>query len=170
MPAKPYSSGHIGAVAANFTQMRLSGAVKEQLVALLCEELDRLVPTMESETLAQDPERKTLDDPSRTRLNYNRTRELMIDRISNIDSVGSAAVQAGIEHVETHLAKILKHAEAAAEKDRVATIKPRHLEIAVSGMGLNSEAEEDESDTIEESETLIVGQGGGVLTLSLIHI
>ena len=34
MPAKPYSSGHIGAVAANFTQMRLSGAVKEQLVAL----------------------------------------------------------------------------------------------------------------------------------------
>ncbi|DAC28549.1 MAG TPA: hypothetical protein D7H99_02110, partial [Candidatus Poseidoniales archaeon] len=97
MPAKPYSSGHIGAVAANFTQMRLSGAVKEQLVALLCEELDRLVPTMESETLAQDPERKTLDDPSRTRLNYNRTRELMIDRISNIDSVGSAAVQAGIE-------------------------------------------------------------------------
>ena len=46
MPAKPYSSGHIGAVAANFTQMRLSGAVKEQLVALLCEELDRLVPTL----------------------------------------------------------------------------------------------------------------------------
>ena len=166
MPAKPYSSGHIGAVAANFTQMRLSGAVKQQLVELLCEELDRLVPTMESETLAQDPERKTLDDPNRTRLNYNRTRELMIDRISSIDSVGSAAVQAGIEHVETHLAKILKHAEAAAEKDRVATNKPRHLEIAVSGMGLNSEDEEAEVDTIEESETLIVGQGGGVLTRS----
>ena len=46
MPAKPYSSGHIGAVAANFTQMRLSGAVKQQLVELLCEELGRLVPTM----------------------------------------------------------------------------------------------------------------------------
>ena len=166
MPAKPYSPGHIGAVASNFTQMRLSGAVKQQLVALLCEELDRLVPTMESETLAQDPERKTLDDPSRTRLNYNRTRELMIDRISNIDSVGSAAVQAGIEHVETHLANILKHAEAAAEKDRVATIKPRHLEIAVSGMGLDSDGQEEEVDTIEESETLIVGQGGGVLTRS----
>jgi hypothetical protein len=90
----------------------------------------------------------------------------MIDRISNIDSVGSAAVQAGIEHVETHLAKILKHAEAAAEKDRVATIKPRHLEIAVSGMGLNSDDEEEDIDTIEESETLIVGQGGGVLTRS----
>ena len=132
MPAKPYSSGHIGAVAANYTQMRISGAVKQQLVELLCEELDRLVPQMESETLAQDPERKTLDDPNRTRLNYNRTRELMIDRISNIESVGSAAVQAGIEHTEQHLAKILKHAEAAADKDRVGTIKPRHLEIAVS--------------------------------------
>ena len=43
----------------------------------------------------------------------------MIDRIANIESVGSAAVQAGIEHTEQHLAKILKHAEAAAEKDRV---------------------------------------------------
>ena len=29
----------------------------------------------------------------------------MIDRISNIESVGSAAVQAGIEHTEQHLAK-----------------------------------------------------------------
>ena len=57
MPAKPHS-GHIGAVAANYTQMRISGAVKQQLVELLCEELDRLVPQMESETLAQDPERK----------------------------------------------------------------------------------------------------------------
>ena len=37
MPAKPYSSGHIGAVAANYTQMRISGAVKQQLVELLCE-------------------------------------------------------------------------------------------------------------------------------------
>ena len=166
MPAKPYSPGHIGAVAANYTQMRISGAVKQQLVELLCEELDRLVPQMESETLAQDPERKTLDDPHRTRLNYNRTRELMIDRIANIESVGSAAVQAGIEHTEQHLAKILKHAEAAAEKDRVGTIKPRHLEIAVSGMGLDSEDDAAELDVIEETETLVVGQGGGVLTRS----
>ena len=166
MGAKPYSLGHIGAVAANYTQMRISGAVKQQLVELLCEELDRLVPQMESETLAQDPERKTLDDPNRTRLNYNRTRELMIDRISNIESVGSAAVQAGIEHTEQHLAKILKHAEAAAEKDRVGTIKPRHLEIAVSGMGLDSEDDAAELDVIEETETLVVGQGGGILTRS----
>ncbi len=167
MAAKPYSSGHIGAVASNYTDMRLSGAVKEKLVELMCQEIARLVPQMESETLAQDPERKTLDDPERTRLNYNRTRELMIERLSNIESVGSAAVQAGIEHVERHLAKIIKHSEAAAEKDRVATIKPRHLEIAISGMGLGEESEEElEEDTIEESETLVVGQGGGILTRS----
>ena len=165
MPAKPYSSGHIGAVAANYTNMRISGAVKQQLVDLLCDELDRLVPQMESETLAQDPTRKTLDDPNRTRLNYNRTRELMIDRISNIESVGSAAVQAGIEHSEQHLAKILKHAEAAAEKDRVATIKPRHLEIAISGMGLDN-GDTVELEEVEDTETLVVGQGGGVLTRS----
>lgn len=167
MAAKPYSSGHIGAVASNYTDMRLSGAVKEKLVELMCQEIARLVPQMESETLAQDPERKTLDDPERTRLNYNRTRELMIERLSNIDSVGSAAVQAGIEHIEKHLAKIIKHSEAAAEKDRVATIKPRHLEIAISGMGLGEDSEEElEEDTIEESETLVVGQGGGILTRS----
>ncbi|MBQ80994.1 MAG: hypothetical protein CL825_00265 [Crocinitomicaceae bacterium] len=166
MSAKPYSPGHIGAVAGNYTQMRISGAVKQQLVDLLCEELDRLVPQMESETLAQDPERKTLDDPNRTRLNYNRTRELMIARISNIESVGSAAVQAGIEHIEQHLAKILKHAEAAADKDRVGTIKPRHLEIAISGMGLDNDGELPEQQLEEETETLVVGQGGGVLTRS----
>ena len=89
----------------------------------------------------------------------------MIDRISAIESVGSAAVQAGIEHTEQHLAKILKHAEAAAEKDRVGTIKPRHLEIAVSGMGLDGENDE-ELTVIEETETLVVGQGGGILTRS----
>ena len=107
--------------------MRLSGDVKSRLVTLMCEELDRLVPRMEDETLEQDPERKTLDDPRRSRLNYNRTRELMIDRIKNVDSVGSAAVQAGIDHLESHLGQILRQAAEAAERDRVATIKPRHL-------------------------------------------
>ena len=167
MAVKPYSPGHIGAVASNFTDMRLSGAVKQKLVELMCEEIARIVPQMESDTLAQDPDRKTLDDPERTRLNYNRTRELMIEQLSNIESVGSAAVQAGIEHIEKHLAKVIKHSEAAAEKDRVATIKPRHLEIAISGMGLHNDSDdEEEVDTVEESETLVVGQGGGILTRS----
>ena len=81
MVAKPYSSSHIAAVSSHYTTMRLSGDVKERLVVLLCEELDRLVPQMEEETLSQDPERKTLDDPRRSRLNYNRTRELSLIHI-----------------------------------------------------------------------------------------
>ena len=44
--AKPYSTGHIGAVASNFTEMRLSGAVKQQLVELACDEIQRFVPEM----------------------------------------------------------------------------------------------------------------------------
>ncbi|MBT60894.1 MAG: hypothetical protein CMA63_05000 [Euryarchaeota archaeon] len=163
--AKPYSTGHIGAVASNFTEMRLAGAVKERLVELVCDEIARFVPDMESATLAQDPERKTLDDPHRTRLNYNRTRELMIDQIQAVESVGSAAVQAGIEHVENHLATLVKHASSAANKDRVATIKPRHLEIAIQGLGLDNEDDE-QGEEAAPTEELVVGQGGGVLTES----
>ena len=88
--AKPWSTSHIGFLASEFTDLRISGAVKEELVKLMIAELDNLVPTMEDETLEKFPERKTLDDPERTRLNYNRTRELMIERIKNLDSVGSA--------------------------------------------------------------------------------
>ena len=35
--AKPYSTSHIGFVSSGFTDMRLSGAVKEQLVEMLVE-------------------------------------------------------------------------------------------------------------------------------------
>ena len=165
MVAKPYSTSHIAAVSAHFTTMRLSGAVKERLVTLLCEELDRLVPRMEDETLSQDPERKTLDDPRRSRLNYNRTRELMIDRINNVDSVGSAAVQAGIDHLEDHLAQLLRHASEAAERDRVATIKPRHLDRAV----LNTKPAEGEDDNEPSQEAgaaeeYAASQAGGLIT------
>jgi len=164
--AKPYSTGHIGAVASNFTEMRLSGAVKQQLVELACDEIQRFVPEMEAATLAQDPERKTLDDPYRTRLNYNRTRELMIDQIENVESVGSAAVQAGIAQVEKYLSKLVYHAEVAAEKDRVATIKPRHLEIAVAGMNVKSENESEALPVAVQTEDFVISQGGGILTES----
>ena len=164
--AKPYSPGHIGAVASNYTEMRLAGAVKQRLVELVCEEIERFVPEMEQATLAQDPERKTLDDAQRTRLNYNRTRELMIEQLGAVESVGSAAVQAGIEHVERHLATVLKHAEAAAEKDRVATIKPRHLEVAVQGMGLEEDGDAPALVEAAPTEDFVVSQGGGVLTES----
>ncbi len=165
MVAKPYSSSHIAAVSSHFTTMRLSGDVKDRLVVLMCEELDRLVPQMEEETLTQDPERKTLDDPRRSRLNYNRTRELMIDRISNVDSVGSAAVQAGIDHLESHLAQMLRHAAEAAERDRVSTIKPRHLDRALLNMkpedGAEDAGAQPEASAADE---FVAGQAGGLIT------
>lgn len=141
--AKPYAASHVGAVAAAFTEMRLSGAVKESLVGLLLEELDGLVPRLEAATLDQDPERKTLGDPDRVHLNYNRTRELMIERIQSIESVGSAAVQRAIEDLEMTLSKVIRRAADNAESDRVSTIKPRHLAAAI-GPKTNSGPEQDE--------------------------
>lgn len=154
--AKPYSPSHIGAVAASFTEMRLAGAVKVQLVEELVAEIDRMVPSMESATLSATPEKKTLDDTNRTRLNYNRTRELMIERLSDLESVGSEAVQAGIEHLESHLKRILNSAEMSAAKDRVATIKPRHLKIIVPEPSAEVELAESESE-----EDLLEGQVSG---------
>jgi len=167
MVAKPYAPSHIASVASVYCDMRISGDVKQRLVELCCDELDRYVPTLEAETLQQDPERKTLDDPFRARLNYNRTRELMIDRISNVDSVGSAAVQAGVEHLEQHLAKILKHCEAAAAKERVGTIKPRHLELALEGLNLtNEEGDEPSVEKDEATMDFVASQSGGIVTAS----
>ena len=151
--AKPYSSSHIGFVSSGFTEMRLSGAVKEQLVEMLVAEIDRMVPAMESATLSATPDKKTLDDTNRTRLNYNRTRELMIERLSDLESVGSEAVQAGIEHLETYLKRTLNSAEMAAAKDRVSTIKPRHIQTTAPVVDeVNSEMappEEVEEDVLE---------------------
>ena len=129
--AKPWSTSHIGFLAAEFTELRISAEVKESLVKLMLSELDSLVPSMEDDTLANDSGRKTLDDPNRTRLNYNRTRELMIERISKLESVGSAAVQRGIDELEKFLENTIKAASEAATVDRVGTIKPRHLEKVV---------------------------------------
>ena len=176
MATKPYSPSHIGAVAANYTTLRISGDVKSALSDLLCTELDTLVPQMERETLEIDPDRKTLDDPQRTRLNYSRTRGLMQDRLDLVDSIGSAAVQAGVEHLEDFLADLLNRAEMAADKDRVGTIKPRHLEAALAHMG---RADDDASTSNKliaavaealpnqnASSPVVVGQSGGVLTES----
>lgn len=164
MPAKPYAPSHIGSVASTFTSMRIAGAVKDNLVTLVCEELDRLVPSMEAATLDNDAERKTLDDAQRTRLNYNRTRELMIDRIEHVESVGSAAVQGGIEHLEKFLARIMRHCEEAATRDRVSTIKPRHLEIALHSMGKGNSPDADDEEQNEEEGIEV--QGGGIITIT----
>ena len=169
MPAKPYSPSHIAAVAGGFTELRLSGSVKTMLVEALCEELDRLVPQMEAATLAVDEERKTLDDAARTRLNYNRTRELMIDRLDALESVGSAAVQGAIEHLESYLATVLQQAGDAAGRDRVATIKDRHLTPALNHLA-PSENDDDApppvigAEATIAAEPVVVGSGGGMLT------
>ncbi len=168
MGAKPYASSHIAGVASSFTSMRLSGEVKEELVTLLLGQLDEYVPVLEQETLAQDSERKTLDDPFRTRLNYNRTREHMIDRIRSVDSVGSAAVQAGIEHLEQYLSKTLRFAQEAAERDKVSTIKPRHLKAALVQMDEQNDEQQEESGTSFDTE-FVAGQVGGVVTATTIQ-
>ena len=164
--AKPYSTSHIGFVSSGFTDMRLSGAVKEKLVEMLVAEIDKMVPAMESATLSATPDKKTLDDTNRTRLNYNRTRELMIERLTDLESVGSEAVQAGIEHLETYLKKVLNSAESAAAKDRVNTIKPRHISQ------LKTQQENEESTQIieEEDDDILDGQiSGSALTPSVIR-
>jgi histone H3/H4 len=160
--AKPYSPSHIGFVASGFTEMRLAGAVKERIVELMVEEIERMVPEMEAATLSATPDKKTLDDTHRTRLNYNRTRELMIERLDALDSVGSEAVQAGIDHLETFLKRLLSAAEQAAAKDRVATIKPRHLELAEKGIILSTDSSE-EGETVQENveEDILEGQVSG---------
>lgn len=164
--AKPYSTSHIGFVSSGFTDMRLSGAVKEKLVEMLVAEIDKMVPAMESATLSATPDKKTLDDTNRTRLNYNRTRELMIERLTDLESVGSEAVQAGIEHLETYLKKVLNSAESAAAKDSVNTIKPRHISQ------LTSPEENEKSIQIieDEDEDILDGQiSGSALTPSVIR-
>ena len=164
--AKPYSTSHIGFVSSGFTDMRLSGAVKEKLVEMLVAEIDKMVPAMESATLSATPDKKTLDDTNRTRLNYNRTRELMIERLTDLESVGSEAVQAGIEHLETYLKKVLNSAELAAAKDRVNTIKPRHI----SQIKTPQENEESTQIIEEEDDDILDGQiSGSALTPSVIR-
>ena len=166
--AKPYSTSHIGFVSSGFTEMRLSGAVKEQLVEMLVAEIDQMVPAMEAATLAATPDKKTLDDTHRTRLNYNRTRELMIERLGQLESVGSEAVQAGIEHLENHLKKILNAAESAAAKDRVNTIKPRHLSAVTVAPA--EQPEDGEQHALEVEEDVLEGKiSGSALTPSVVR-
>ena len=148
--------------------MRLSGAVKEQLVEMLVAEINQMVPAMEAATLTATPDKKTLDDTNRTRLNYNRTRELMIERLGELESVGSEAVQAGIEHLETYLKKILHAAETAASKDRVNTIKPRHLSAVISVS--EDQTENLDSSAVEVEEDVLEGQiSGSALTPSVVR-
>jgi hypothetical protein len=89
----------------------------------------------------------------------------MIDRIEHVESVGSAAVQGGIEHLEKFLARVMRHCEDAASRDRVSTIKPRHLEIALHSMGKGDSSSEGNEEEQQEEEGVEV-QGGGIITIT----
>ena len=141
--AKPWATSHVATVAAGLgIEHRISGDVKEKLVSLLKGQLMDICREMEDKTLEADPERKTLGDPIRTRLGFNRTRGMMIDNVARVDSVGAAAVVAANEQLEAYLRTLLGSAANLAAADRMNTIKPRHLEKALDAMGYNGPSEE----------------------------
>lgn len=147
--AKPWATSHIGEVAKGIgIDKRISGDVKSKLVDLLSYELQRITSDMEEATIFADPERKTLGDPNRTRLGFNRTRGMMINNVKKLDSVGSAAVVSVNENLENYLLKLLLLASDNADQDKMNTIKPRHLDTALES--LNGDVEElgDNNDDI----------------------
>ena len=141
--AKPWATSHVSTVATGLgIEHRISGDVKEQLVELLDERLKEITRDMENQTLEADPERKTLSDPTRTRLGFNRTRGMMIDNVLRVESVGAAAVVSANEQLEAYLRTLLGSAANVASVDRVNTIKPRHLQKALDAMGHSGPSEE----------------------------
>jgi histone H3/H4 len=156
-------------VASTYTDLRISGDVKSQLVDLLVAKLDQVVPRMEQETLTQDAERKTLDDPQRTRLGYSRTRGLMTERIEHVDSVSAAAVTAACEELESYLRNVLRACETVCTNNRMGTIKPRHLEEALSNLGVSSTTQTEAiakpaANDGDDPLNALVGGGSGVIT------
>jgi histone H3/H4 len=124
---------------------------------------------MEQETLTQDAERKTLDDPQRTRLGYSRTRGLMTERIEHVDSVSAAAVTAACEELESYLRNVLRACETVCTNNRMGTIKPRHLQEALSNLGVSSTTQEEviskpNADPVDDPLNALVGGGSGVIT------
>lgn len=169
--AKPWATSHVATVAAGLgIEHRISGDVKGRLVELLDMRLSEVTREMEDATLAADPGRKTLDDPVRTRLGFNRTKGLMVDNLARVDSVGAAAVVAANEQLETYLRTLLASAANIAQVERMNTIKPRHLNQALEAMGFDGPSDEAvEALTPAEPARDAVGDalsgsGGGALT------
>lgn len=168
--AKPWATSHVATVAAGLgIDHRISGDVKEKLVTLLDDRLRDICREMEDQTLASDPNRKTLDDPVRMRLGFSRTRGLMIDNLGRLDSVGAAAVVSANEQLESYLRTLLSSAANLAAADRMNTIKPRHLDKALGAMGYDGPSEEAvEALTTSEPTRDAIGEalegGTGVLT------
>ena len=153
---KPWSPSHVSEVAKGIgIDLRISGEVKQDLVTLLKVELQRITRNMESETLEKDPSRKTLGDPLRTRIGFDRTRGLMIDEIVNVESVSSAAVVAANEILESYLQRILLLASEEASNDKLGTIMKRHLDLVISGSESNKDDQliKSEDDSVSEFTT-----------------
>ena len=171
--AKPWATSHISTVASGLgIELRISGEVKKQLVDILEHQLKIITREMENQTLESDPERKTLDDPNRMRLGFSRTRGMMIDNISRLDSIGAAAVVAVNEQLENYLLRLLRLSSDIAAVERIGTIKPRHLEKAMERIdgGLSkqedSETREIELDPIED----VMGEiSGEILTPTMLR-
>ena len=70
-----------------------------------------------------------------------------------------------VPHLEQHLAQLLRHASEAAERDRVATIKPRHLDRAVLNTAPSEgEGDEDGEGELSAAEEFVASQAGGLVT------
>ena len=171
--AKPWATSHISTVASGLgIELRISGDVKTQLVDILEHQLKMITREMENQTLESDPERKTLDDPNRMSLGFSRTRGMIIDNISRVDSIGAAALVSANEQLENYLLRLLRLSSDAAAIERVGTIKPRHLDKALERIdgGLskqeNSETEEIQLDPIED----VMGEiSGEILTPTMLR-
>ena len=153
MGAKPWSTSSVSNVASNYTDLRISGDVKQLIVTLLVQKLDNYMIHLEEETLAKDPGRKTLGDPSRERLGFSRTRGLMLEKINHVDSVGAAAVVRMNEDLEKYLETIISAASKIASIERVGTIKTRHIEKYLN-LNINVNGDEEPSSTTEENDSL----------------
>ncbi len=174
MAAKPWAASHVAAVASAFSDLRISAAVKDELVTLLVAKLDEIVPRMESDTLAEDAARKTLDDPHRTRLGFNRTKGLMTERIDRVESVGAAAVSAACEELESYLLEVLRACETVCTNHQIGTIKPRHLTEALQNLGGSTGVTVDlphpSSNSVGDDDPLKSLLGGvGVMTPALMR-
>ena len=165
MGAKPWSTSSVSNVASNYTDLRISGDVKQLIVKLLIQKLDTLMPMLEAETLSKDPGRKTLDDPSRERLGFSRTRGLMLEKITHVDSVGAAAVVRMNEDLEKYIENIIRASSKIASIERVGTIKIRHVE---KYLNLDVSGEMPTPKLVEEDDVLddTVGNLDGVMTPS----
>tara|TARA_Y100001980_G_C14556738_1_gene349813 strand:- start:17330 stop:18121 length:792 start_codon:yes stop_codon:yes gene_type:complete len=146
LKSKPWSSSSVGSVAAQFTDMRISGEVKNKLIDLLLLRLNKIVGEIEFETLDKEPERKTLGDPRRERLGFSRTRGLILDRIKKVESVGAAAVVCINEELEKYLQELILLSSQAASQNRVNTIKMRHLEKILGEFDVGSNLETSDSE------------------------